>query len=43
MPVKVEVPGAISDCFGGVTSEFSAGYVKSISHELDEKEKKVNQ
>ncbi|MNH00406.1 hypothetical protein D3C79_595980 [compost metagenome] len=43
MPVKIEVPGVIYDYFGGVTSEFSAGYVKSISHELDEKEKKVNQ
>ena len=43
MPVEIKVPGVIYDYLGGVTSEFSAGYVKSISHELDEKEKKANQ
>ncbi|MGU5815316.1 DUF637 domain-containing protein [Aeromonas hydrophila] len=43
MPAGIKVPGVIYDYFGGVTSEFSAGYIKSISHDLDEKEKKANQ
>lgn len=43
MPVNIKAPSVIHDYFGGVTSEFSVGYIKSISHELDEKEKKANQ
>lgn len=33
IPVKIEIPGVIYGYFAGVTSEFSAGYVKSILHE----------
>ncbi|MGL6559286.1 DUF637 domain-containing protein [Aeromonas dhakensis] len=43
MPVDIKIPSVIYDYFGGVTSEFSVGYIKSISHDLDEKEKKANQ
>ncbi|WP_429069248.1 hypothetical protein [Aeromonas dhakensis] len=43
MPVDIKIPSVIYDYFGVVTSEFSVGYIKSISHDLDEKEKKANQ